>query len=194
MAYNVWFSLKANTTSDQMQSLKAFLGTSADGKIVEEFKRIEFKVGNHLLALPEEYIPNEFCRKVRPFVEKITLVTEDFCYVDNKTDRIISFTMGDTVVSYDNHQVLVKGKNLMNMIKALNIFLRYKGQMEKYGADQAYLKMLEDKWMNSGVSIRNLSNECKILGKKNAEQLELILALSENLSANSVLLEKPVSR
>jgi hypothetical protein len=112
-----------------MNSLREYIG--AHGKIVEDSKRIEFKVDHHLQTFPEDFISPVFCRKVRPFIEVITLTKGDYSSFKG-LDNILSFKMGDTVVSYDAGEILVKGRNFYNMIKALNIFYKYKDDATRF--------------------------------------------------------------
>jgi hypothetical protein len=93
----------------------------------------EIKVDSHLRIFPEEFVPTDFQSAIRPYLDRITLMTEDYSFKDRD---IRYFQLGQSEVSYDAYKLMVRGKNLSCMVKALNIFCKRKGEMGDFGKRQ----------------------------------------------------------
>jgi len=123
----------------------------------KEEKYIEVKIANHFWAHTEEFIPLSFQKKIRQFLDRITIVASNLNSVyglqtgwdDTKYCRSNEWRMPvqifSTRISLDGDTLMiVGGKNLMIIVKAFFVYCKHNGRMPDYqtlSVEQKYTEL-----------------------------------------------------
>jgi len=171
MAYSVRFYIDNKKIPDYSLE-EVTVAQKKFGKFFPEENYFEFKVENHLMAHPDEFIPADFQRKIRKLVTKVTMQTSNFGrYGINGGDTRVPVLIGTSMISLENNSVMVVGKNFNLMVKAYLLFCKYNGQMpdyQKLQSDQK-LKELEKSYAEQLKVNRSLTEKLEISDARNLE-------------------------
>lgn len=171
MAYSVRFyidnkKIPAYSLEEVTVSHKKF------GKFVPEENYFEFKVENHLMAHPDEFIPLDFQQKIRKLVTKVTMQTSNYGrYGINGGDTRVPVLIGSSLISFERNEVMIVGKNFKLMVKAYMLFCKYNGQLPDYQESQKKQKFneLQRCYAEQLKENRNLISKLEIASAKNLE-------------------------
>lgn len=163
------FYLNSKANLEDILKLKKLANLSNDfKKYDEQHKFFQFQNEAHLLAFPDEFMPEIFLQEVKKYCKNVSMKVSWCGQIFANSGPIIwqkDRLLGSSVVSYDQGSVYAKGTGFKSLLRLLELFIKSRGNINTVKKDKdlkdLYQQKAEEaqkKYLDSLITIKCQSN------------------------------------